>query len=104
LHHLHREYDVKALADKDAQAQLALTMHKCAQMQWKQIHQTGRQASGTEWIPADQIKAPIPSKFADQDRFMAFRYNGKLPMVGVRINDVFHLLWVERQYGDVYDH
>ncbi|MEB4208742.1 hypothetical protein [Mycobacterium sp. 94-17] len=104
LHHLHNGYDVKALEDKDAQAQLALAMHKCAQLQWKQIHQTGRKASGTEMIPADQIKAPIPPKFADQDKFMAFRYNGKLPMVGVRINDVFHVLWVERQFGDVYDH
>lgn len=97
-------FDVKALANKDGQAQLALTLHKCAQMQWKEIHQSGRKASGTEWIPADQIKAPIPEKFADQDKFMAFRYDGNLPMVGVRINDVFHVLWVERQYGDVYDH
>jgi hypothetical protein len=104
LHHLHRDYDVKAIGDKEGQAQLALTMHKCAQMQWKQIHQAGRHASGTEQIPADQIRAPIPPKFSDQEKFMAFRYNGKLPIVGVRINDVFHVLWVERQYGDVYDH
>jgi len=35
---------------------------------------------------------------------MAFRYMGKLPMLGVRVREVFHLLWVERQFGDVYDH
>lgn len=73
-------------------------------MQWKQIHQSGRHEAGTEWIAADSIKAPIPTNFSDQDKFMAFRYNGLLPMVGVRINDVFHVIWVERQFGDVYDH
>ena len=104
LHHLQSGYDVKALEDKDSQAQLALTLHKCAQMRWIDIHQAGRQGAGTESIPADQIKAPIPPKFSDQEKFMAFRYKGKLPMLGVRINDVFHVLWIERQFGDVYDH
>lgn len=104
LHHLQDEFDVRAIGDKDGQAQLALTMHKCAQMQWSQIHQSNRHASGTEWIPAEQIRAPIPPKFADEDKFMALRYNGRLPMVGIRINDVFHVLWVERRYGDVYAH
>lgn len=104
LHHLHGDHDVQALADKDKQAKLALAIHKYAQLRWGDIHQSGRHASGTEWIPADQIRAPIPTRFADQPRFMAFRYCGNLPMVGVRINDVFHVLWVEGQYGNVYDH
>jgi hypothetical protein len=73
-------------------------------MRWIDIHQSGRHAAGTESIQAEQIKAPIPTKFADQEKFMAFRYFGKLPMVGVRIRDVFHVLWIERQFGDVYDH
>ncbi|RIR68153.1 hypothetical protein D2E62_03600 [Mycobacteroides abscessus] len=104
LNHLHTDYDVKALEDKDKQAQLALAMHKCARRRWIDIHQAGRHGGGTESIPADQIKAPIPPKFADQEKFTAFRYHGLLPMVGVRINDVFHVLWIERQFGDVYDH
>ena len=104
LHHLQSDFDVKALQDKDSQAQLAITMHRCAQMRWIDIHQAARHGAGTESIPADQIRAPIPPKFAGQEKFTAFRYRGKLPMVGVRINDVFHVLWVERQYGDVYDH
>lgn len=104
LHHLQSGYDVDSLQDKGGQAQLALTLHKCAKMKWQDIGQSGRQQSGTEWIPAKQIRAPIPNKFQDQDKFMAFRYNGKLPMLGVRINDVFHILWIERSFGDVYDH
>ena len=97
-------YDIEALSDKDKQAQLALTLHRCAQMRWIDIHQAGRKGAGTEWIPKAQIRAPVPPKFSDQERFMAFRYMGKLPMLGVRVREVFHLLWVERQFGDVYDH
>jgi hypothetical protein len=104
LHHLVSGYDVQALNDKDSQAQLALTLHKCAQMRWQDIGQASRKGAGTELIPKGQIRAPIPPKFSDQERFMAFRYKGKLPMLGVRINEVFHVLWVERQFGDVYDH
>jgi hypothetical protein len=104
LHHLVSGYDIEALSDKDKQAQLALTLHRCAQMRWIDIHQAGRKGAGTEWIPKAQIRAPVPPKFSDQERFMAFRYMGKLPMLGVRVREVFHLLWVERQFGDVYDH
>ncbi len=97
-------YDVQSLGDKDKQAQLALTLHRCAQMRWSEIHQAGRHGAGTEWIPKGQILAPVPQRFQDQDRFMAFRYYGKLPMLGVRVNEVFHVLWVEGDFGDVYDH
>jgi hypothetical protein len=30
--------------------------------------------------------------------------HGILPVVGVRIGNVFHILWIERQFGGVYDH
>ena len=26
---------------------------------------------------------------------MVFRYDGRLPMAGVRVHDVFHMLWIE---------
>ncbi|QVI29472.1 hypothetical protein MN2019_09375 [Mycolicibacterium neoaurum] len=95
---------MQSLGNKDGQAQFALTLHKCAQLRWQDFGQAGRKGAGTELIPKGQIRAPIPSKFSHQDRFMAFRYKGQLPMLGVRINEVFHVLWVERQFGDVYDH
>lgn len=97
-------YDIQSLGDKDKQAQLALALHRCAQLRWADIHQAGRHGAGTEWIPKGQILAPVPPKFSDQEKFMAFRYAGNLPMLGVRANEVFHLLWIERQFGEVYSH
>lgn len=35
---------------------------------------------------------------------MVFRYSDRLPMAGVRVGDTFHVVWIERQYGELYDH
>ena len=51
-----------------------------------------------------QIKAPIPQQFGDRDKFMVFRYHGKLPMGGVRVGDVYHVLWIEPEFNRLYDH
>jgi hypothetical protein len=57
-----------------------------------------------EEIPSRSIKPSVPTQFQDRDNFLVFRYDGTLPMVGVRMGDDFHVLWIERQYGEVYDH
>lgn len=103
LRHLVDGFNVDAL-DKDGRAALAVAMAKRAQLTWRQIKQADRHGLGTEFIPAHQIKAPIPTHFSDSDRFMVFRYRGKLPMVGVRTGDTFHILWVEANFDDLYPH
>ena len=35
---------------------------------------------------------------------MVLRYKGKLPMAGIRVQDVLHILWIEPHFGDLYDH
>ncbi len=73
-------------------------------MTWADIKTAGRHKKGTELMPANKIKPSIPERFQDADKFLVFRYSGMLPMLGVRINDVFHVLWIESSYGQVYDH
>jgi len=89
---------------KDQQIALVLTLHRLAKIDWSTIKSAGRQALGTEFIPAEQINVPIPGKFDAEDRFMFFRYQGKLPIGGVRIQDVFHILWIAKGFKDVYVH
>ncbi len=101
--HIVPGYDVAAL-DTAGRAAIAMTMQERASLTWLQIKQAPRHGAGTELIPADQIKAPIPEKFQDQKRFTVFRYNGLLPMVGVRLGATFHVLWIEAHFGQVYDH
>ena len=75
-----------------------------ARMTWLQIKMAGRHGLGSENITKGQIRATIPEAFRGTDQFMALRYHDKLPMVGVRVKDVFHVLWIEARYGDVYPH
>lgn len=103
LHFLRDGFDVHAL-DAGKQAAFAKTLQKLASSQWKDLILAPRHGQGSEFIPRRQIKAPIPPQFDDEDRFIVFRYDGNLPMAGVRVRDVFHVLWIEPRFGWLYDH
>jgi hypothetical protein len=103
LHFLRGDFDVHAL-DARRQAAFAKALRKLASSRWKELITEPRHGQGTEQIPRSQIKAPIPPQFEDQDKFLVFRYDGTLPMAGVRVRDVFHVLWIEPEFGRLYDH
>lgn len=103
LHHLCRDFDVHAL-NAQQQAAFAKTLQKLACLDWATLSTLPRHKSGSEFIPAASIRAPIPLAFQDQARFLVFRYNGMHPMGGVRVEDVYHVLWIEPTFGDLYDH
>ena len=101
--HLEPGFGVRDL-DRDAQASLARELEARAGMTWQQLIQTSRHAKGSETIPREAIIPRIPDRFADRTKFLCFRYFENLPMVGVRIGDTFHLVWIEKRYDEVYNH
>jgi hypothetical protein len=103
LHFLRTDFDVHAL-DARRQAAFAKALQKLASSRWKELITAPRHGQGTEQIPRGQIRAPIPLQFQDQEKFLVFRYDGVLPMAGVRVRDVFHVLWIEPEFGRLYDH
>lgn len=103
LHFLRSDFDVQAL-DAQGQAAFAKTLQKLASSRWKDLITAPRHGQGSELIPAAEIRAPIPATFEDTEKFLVFRYRGKLPMAGVRVRDVYHVLWIEPQFGQLYDH
>jgi hypothetical protein len=103
LHFIAGDFDVHALA-ADQQAAFAKTLQKLSSSTWRDLKLAPRHGQGTELIPRDQIRAPIPAQFQDEPRFMVFRYHGKLPMAGVRVRDVYHVLWIEPGFGQLYAH
>jgi hypothetical protein len=96
-------FDVAAL-DQAGRASFGMALHDRRAMTWTQIILSGRHGFGTEMIPTGQLKGPIPPAFRDEDKFLMLRYRGKLPMGGVRVADTFHIIWLEPQFGDLYDH
>ena len=103
LRFLRAGFDVHAL-DTAGQAAFARTLQKLASSSWKDLITAPRHGRGSEFLPSEQIKAPIPAQFVDEDKFLVFRYHGQLPMAGIRVRDVFHILWVEPAFGRLYNH
>ena len=75
-----------------------------SQMTWRELSQHSRHGLGSEKMPKRSIKAQIPGQFQDVDKFTVFRHEGNLPFVGWKNGSVFYLIWIECQYGELYDH
>lgn len=103
LHFLRSGFDVQALGAQ-RQAAFARTLQKLAATKWKDLITAPRHGQGIEMIKAAQIKPPIPLRFQDEPKVMVFRYDGLLPMAGVRVRDVYHVLWIEPEFNRLYDH
>jgi hypothetical protein len=103
LRHLQRGYDVDNLP-KDKRAAFAVALQRRAAMTWQEIVMAPRHGLGTENVSRSSIRASIPLAFQDAEEFLVVRYDGMLPMAGVRAGSVFHILWIEGNFGDLYDH
>ena len=89
--------------DENHQASFARKMHKLSQMSWQEIKQCGRHQLGFEKISRNNIKSGIPSHVTEDVNFIAFRYCGMSAMVGYRSKEVFHVLWLDRDFT-LYNH
>jgi hypothetical protein len=103
LHYVHRNFDVSGLTTAQ-QAALARTFRKLSQSSWKTLTFAGKHGQGTEFIASNAINMSPPPRFEGESRYLVFRYDDVLPMVGVRVDDVFHVLWIEPTIGRLYDH
>ncbi|WEK13892.1 MAG: hypothetical protein P0Y48_01380 [Candidatus Microbacterium phytovorans] len=105
LEHIRTPHDVKNPdLTKDQRSAFAERLQELASVPWSQLKMSGRHAQGFELLPVEKLKFKMPSAFEDTTKVHVFRYSGKLPMVGVRSNATFHILAIERQFGEVYDH
>lgn len=103
LRHLVGGFSVSDL-DQAGRAAFATALECRAKMTWREITLAPRHGLGLETLRADALRAPIPAAFRDRDKVIVLRYDGKLPMAGVRIRDVLHVLWIARTFADLYDH
>lgn len=103
LRHLANGYSLTEL-DVHQRAAFAMALQKRATLTWVEIKQLNRHKLGYEFIPVAQFKPPIPPTFDGEDQIMVFRYDGMLPMAGIRADDTFHVFWVERAFNELYDH
>ncbi|MDO8684913.1 MAG: hypothetical protein Q7N50_15725 [Armatimonadota bacterium] len=76
-------------------------LRKLSQCIWHDLENSNYHGIGCERIK--RLKVKRPEDLSDDTIFIAFRFSGMKPMVGHRENDVFHILWFDREFN-VYDH
>ncbi|CAQ02530.1 hypothetical protein CMS2450 [Clavibacter sepedonicus] len=105
LKHLHRDFDLKESAmTKEAKAAFAESLQSLSGLTWKDLRRAPKHGLGFEKLPTTKLRMTMPDAFSESSEVFVFRYSGKLPMAGVRAGATFHILAIERQYGDLYNH
>lgn len=90
--------------ERDEKAAFADALFKRRTLTWQELYQTQRHGLGSEKIHRNAIKAPIPSCVtADVEDFLALRFNSKAPMVGFRSQNIYYILWIDRDFT-LYNH
>ena len=74
---------------------------------WKGIRASGRHSYGMEKIPRTKIKPKKlpPIITPDISELHVFRATGgNLPFIGIQNNNIFHVIFIETNFGDIYNH
>lgn len=92
--------------DGDFMRNFIYRLSKLCQLEWKKISIEKRHGFGTESIPVEQIKVKLPDFVSpDVKHLTVFRANGdNRPFLGIRNGNVFHIIFIETKFGDIYDH
>ena len=67
---------------------------------WRELKQAPKHGIGFEKI--NYFKVAIP-KSLENETFIAFRFDGKKPMVGYRCKQIFNIVYLDRNFT-LYDH
>lgn len=81
-------------------------LNKLSSLTWKQIQLSDRHSFGFELLGVENIKVTLPSVITeDVKKLFVFRATGNNhAFLGLREGDVFNVIFIESQFGDIYDH
>lgn len=92
--------------DRQFHTEFIIRLKKLSELGWKSIRIDKKHGYGYEKIPVSQIKPTISATpTPDANYLFAFRANGaKNVFLGVQVGNVFYILFIEANFGDVYNH
>lgn len=80
-------------------------LNKLSQLGWREINKSQRHGFGMEKIDQNNINPQLPAIITPEVQLCAFRAVGNnLPFVGFREGKIFHILYIETNFGDIYNH
>jgi hypothetical protein len=93
-----------AACQQREKAAFADTLDRLSQLSWSELRLSPRHGLGYEQIPRHALRVSLPSHLTeDVQRLIAFRFTGNAPMVGYRVQAIFYILWLDRDFT-LYDH
>lgn len=100
------EVSIKDCKKSDFSLEFLLRLKKLSELGWKEIKNSHRHSYGMEKIPINKIRPQLPSCITPEVKFLhVFRATGdKLPFVGIEIQNIFRVLFIETKFGDIYKH
>ncbi len=81
-------------------------LQRLGELGWNEIKKSRRHDYGAEMLPVSSFKKKLPPFITpDIPRLMVFRYNNEnYPFVAHRNGNILHVIFIEANFGDVYDH
>lgn len=81
-------------------------LNKLSLLGWEEIRKSQRHSYGMEKIPIGKIKLQLPNFITpDIKELHVFRATGSNKVfVGLQQEDVFHIIFIEAEFGQVYKH
>lgn len=82
-------------------------MQKLGDLGWDEINKSHRHGFGTEKMPVAQLKPTHRPGILtpDVEYLTVLRATGSnLPFLGIKLDNVFQVIFIETSFGDIYDH
>jgi hypothetical protein len=102
-----QDISIKNSIDVDFFRNFLFRLKQLAELGWKEIEKAPRHGFGVERIPIKELKPTNypPIITPDITHLTVFRAGGNnRPFLGVRNSDIFHVIFIETKFGDIYDH
>lgn len=101
--YLHKDFHLDQCIAEE-QVSLIKQIVTISKHSWQELQFTHKNGIGSEKIAKTAINAGMPAIVTDDvDHFLAFRFQGKAPFVGVRNRFIFHVIYLDRRFS-LYKH
>jgi hypothetical protein len=106
--HLHPIFCLRYLSnlgdcDSEDMTAFCTRLKELSLLTWQVIMSSPKMGQGHEKIPTKQIKVPLPPFAREADHVLSFRFKGKAPMLGMRVDQTLQFLYLDRRF-EAYDH
>lgn len=82
-------------------------LQKLGTLGWKGINVSAKHSYGFEKLPITKLRVSNFPAIVTEDvrELTVFRANGNnLPFLGIRLEDTFQVIFIETNFGDIYNH